>query len=584
MNPLQQFKAVWLVDTEFYQPDGERPRPLCLVAKEFHTGRLIRLCEDDLHRRVGPAFDLGENSLYIAYYAPAELGCHLAIGWPMPARILDLYAEFRCHTSGLSVPCRHGLLGALVYHGLDGMGSVEKASMRDLAMRGGNYSGAERTALLDYCQEDVEALARLLPAMLPQIDLPRALLRGRYMAAAAKIRWAGVPIDKPRLSMLTEHWSDIKGKLVERVDRDYGVYDGQTFKKDKFAEFLARHRIPWLRLDSGSLDLKDKTFQQMARTHPRVAPLRELRHAMGQLRLSELAVGQDGRNRCMLSVFRSKTGRNQPSNSRFIFGPAVWLRGLIKPQPGRALAYVDYSQQEFGIAAALSGDAAMMEAYRSGDPYLAFAKQAGAVPVDATKQSHPGERALFKACALGVQYGMGEQSLAFKIDRSIAEARRLLGLHHQTYAKFWQWSEAAVDHAMLNGSLSTVFGWRVHAGPLTTARSLMNFPMQANGAEILRLACCLTTEGGIEVCAPVHDALLVEAPTDDIDKVVAETQDLMKKAGEVVLGGFPLRSDVDIVKYPRRYADPRGRKMWTTVCDILDELCPGRIQRENMPT
>ena len=66
----------------------------------------------------------------------------------------------------------------------------------------------------------------------------------------------------------------------------------------------------------------------------------------------------------------------------------MWVRGLIRPGPGTALAYVDYEQQEFGIAAALSGDPAMMDAYRSGDPYLAFARQAGAVPAEATKQTH----------------------------------------------------------------------------------------------------------------------------------------------------------------------------------------------------
>ncbi len=98
------------------------------------------------------------------------------------------------------------------------------------------------------------------------------------------------------------------------------------------------------------------------------------------MRLADLAVGADGRNRCLLSPFQSRTGRNQPSNSRFIFGPSAWLRSLIKPDDGRAVAYIDWSQQEFGIAAAFSGDANMLVAYRSGDPYLAFAKQAGPFP------------------------------------------------------------------------------------------------------------------------------------------------------------------------------------------------------------
>ena len=139
---------------------------------------------------------------------------------------------------------------------------------------------------------------------------------------------------------------------------------------------------------------------------------------MGQLRLSELPIGSDGRNRCLLSPFASKTGRNQPSTSKYIFGPAVWLRSLIKPEKGKVLAYIDYEQQEFMIAAALSQDPEMLNAYATGDPYLAFAKQAKAIPSEATKESHEAIRDLFKQCVLGVQYGMGSENLALRIGKS----------------------------------------------------------------------------------------------------------------------------------------------------------------------
>jgi DNA polymerase-1 len=158
--------------------------------------------------------------------------------------------------------------------------------------------------------------------------------------------------------------------------------------------------------------LKDGTFREMARTFPKVAPLQELRVSLSQMRLSKLAVGKDGRNRCLLSAFSARTSRKQPSNSQFIFGPAVWLRGVIKPNPGFGLAYIDWSQQEFGIAAALSKDDLMIEAYLSGDCYLQFGKQAGIVPSHATKESHRVQREQFKACVLAVQYGMGAKSLA----------------------------------------------------------------------------------------------------------------------------------------------------------------------------
>jgi hypothetical protein len=125
---------------------------------------------------------------------------------------------------------------------------------------------------------------------------------------------------------------------------------------------------------------------------------------------------------------------------------------------------------------------------------------------------------------------------------------------------------------MLRGWLQTVFGWRVHVGTKVNPRSLMNFPVQANGAEMLRLACCLATERGIRVCAPVHDALLVEGPADDIGAVVADTQAAMAEASRVVLGGFELRSDARIVRHPDRYRDPRGVRMWETVMELLAEL------------
>jgi len=234
--------------------------------------------------------------------------------------------------------------------------------------------------------KDVAALERLLPTMLPRLDLPRALLRGRYMAAAAAMEHNGTPIDVEMLGRLRRNWAEIQDQLIAGIDFDYGVFDSRTFKLDRFANWLAAEGIPWPRLESGQLDLSDDTFRQQARAYPRVAPLRELRGSLADLRLNDLSVGRDGRNRTVLSAFRSRTSRNQPSNSRFIFGPSVWLRGLIKPPPGHAVAYVDWKQQEFGIAAALSGDAAMQAAYQSGDPYLAFAKQAGAIPADATRR------------------------------------------------------------------------------------------------------------------------------------------------------------------------------------------------------
>ncbi|MHB8969721.1 MAG: DNA polymerase [Pirellulaceae bacterium] len=726
---MRHYREIWCVDFEYHAPSGNVPQPICMVGREYRTGRLIRLWQDELTVLREPPFPIGPDSLFVAYYASAEFGCFLTLGWPRPARILDLFCEFRCLTNGRQVPCGNGLLGALAYYGLGAIGAAEKADMRDLAIRGGPFTPAERQALLDYCQTDVDALGRLLPAMLPAIDLPRALLRGRYMAAVASMEHTGTPIDTATLNAMRANWAHIKGRLTREIDREYGVYvaggrfrvnphttfgrevlaiaedvgchpyyvqaagrhvfqfctesvreireaelaarrvTGLTvgaiarwenagrdyatwpgldvvarelaaeypalgigsgyssdnnyddtdhaamlwdrlrdptdrlprqtdpeilsetarqvsdapaelpdnaplsFSAARFADWLIAAGIPWPRLATGALALDDDSFREMAKTHPRVAPLRELRHTLGEMRLfQDLAVGSDCRNRCLLSPFRARSSRNQPSNAQFIFGPSCWLRSLIQPAPGCAVAYVDWSQQEFGIAAALSGDQAMMDAYASGDPYLRFAIQAGAVPPDGTKASHPAERELFKTCALGVAYGMQEDSLAKRINQPPCVARELLRLHRETYPKFWRWSEAAVNCAMLHGTLATVFGWTIHVGAGANPRSLANFPMQGNGGDMLRLACCLATERGIRVCAPIHDALLVEGSADGIDDVVTETQAAMVEASRVVLGGFELRSDAKVVRHPERYMDGRGRRMWDTVLGIWSDL------------
>jgi DNA polymerase family A len=394
------------------------------------------------------------------------------------------------------------------------------------------------------------------------------------MAAAAAMEHVGAPIDVPMLELFRQHWTSIQDRLIAEIDTAYGVYEGRTFKRERFGAWLGVRGIPWARLESGELDLSDDTFRHAARAYPAVAPLRELRSSLSDLRLNDLAVGSDGRNRTILSTFRSRTGRNQPSNTRFIFGPSVWLRGLIRPPPGHGIAYCDWSQQEFGIAAALSGDQAMQTAYRSGDCYLAFAKQAGAVPQDATKTTHGPIRELFKQCGLAVQYGMEAPSLALRIAQPQIVARDLLRAHRETYRQFWTWSDAAVDQAMLVGVIHTVFGWPVRVSDRSNPRSLRNFPMQANGAEMLRIACCLATERGIEVCAPIHDAVLICAPLDRLDTDIATMRAAMAEASRFVLAGFELTTDVKVVRWPDRYSDPRGTEMWKRVCGLVAAAGP----------
>jgi DNA polymerase-1 len=134
------------VDTEYSAPSGCRPVPACVVGKELRSGRELRLSQDALSAAKVPPFRLDERALFVSYAAPAEFSVFHALGWPAPARILDLFVEFRAMANGLKTPSGAGLLGALVYHGLPVMDGTEKTAMRDLAIRGGPFTAEERQA------------------------------------------------------------------------------------------------------------------------------------------------------------------------------------------------------------------------------------------------------------------------------------------------------------------------------------------------------------------------------------------------------------------------------------------------------
>jgi hypothetical protein len=151
----------------------------------------------------------------------------------------------------------------------------------------------------------------------------------------------------------------------------------------------------------------------------------------------------------VLWPFSSKTSRTQPKAKEWIFSPSVWLRFLIKPEPGKALAYIDYSSMEFLAAAALSdkhvgsNDSSnpMLDIYNGGDPYTSFGQVIGVIPPDATRKT-PGVEAIrerLKVLCLGTQYGMQAATLATQMGVSDIEAHEMLLHHRGLFSQYWRW-------------------------------------------------------------------------------------------------------------------------------------------------
>jgi DNA polymerase-1 len=344
------FKQVWVLDTEFRREPGGLPDPVCcLVAHELRSGHVIR----QWTAAGGPMpYGVGPSALFIAHYSIAEWVSHLALGWPLPVNVVDTFAETRALRNGLP-DGKSGLLAAASRYGIATISTAAKDAGRQLAMRGGPWTEEERVSLIAYCETDVTTNAELFRRMLPEILAPKfglqhALLRGRYMTAVARMEFCGIPVDSELLARLQSHWPELRWRLVAAVDPGrFDCYEGTTFKQAKFARFLERVGLleHWPRTKTGRLSTAEKEFKHQADAHPVLTPLYELHYTLEMMKMISLGVGKDNRHRAdMLAPFATNTGRNAPK--AFVFAPARWIRHLIKPEPGRAVIYSDYSGQE----------------------------------------------------------------------------------------------------------------------------------------------------------------------------------------------------------------------------------------------
>jgi hypothetical protein len=415
------------------------------------------------------------------------------------------------------------------------------------------------------------------------MDVARAQYRFRYSGpTTARIQWVGLPTD-------TENWTVINKQskgLAEATIRKYdptlqldasgnivgSLYWNNTAKNRwtwgkhgdaRFAQFLIERNIPWQRLRSGALDLKESTFKD--HQNPEIQKIHRLRGSMSVLQSNSIRVGPDGRHRCSMLTFKTGTSRNAPRDS--IIASAVWVRSALMAPPGYSLITIDWANQEIAIVAILSGDRELIRAYETGDIYHAFGMAAGVVKEpdpEAWRRSPGGElqRQMLKAAVLAINYGMGAEALALKVGITVNEALALLATHHRVYHRFWTWREQYIDTALIRGEMRTIMGWpqRIVA---VNRRAIANFAAQANAAELMRLAACIATEEGIEIGMPVHDQFIAVAPSAEAQLVADRLARIMVDAGAVLFGrALRFRSTFNIIPHGQRYTDKRDLETW----------------------
>lgn len=595
---------------------------VCGVAMNLRTGETLRRWRNEMAR--APFFDYGAGSVLIAYNAQAEMEAHLAMGWPFPENVICLFAEHMLDTNGADLPvsteARGSLLAALKCNDIPARHATEKEGLIARILAGPPYSTTEKGKILDYCQQDVEDAAALFRVLWKRMSagnshyLPQALLRGAYAKALATMTRTGCPVNVPLHDLIISEWSTIRRGLIDSVS-GYGVFDEKgVFKQDRFAvivEGLGAGDI-WPRTASGQYSTQAEDFRHMTSIYPQMEEFRGVHEAlMAASKASPLPICSDGRvrlgrreqgNRRIgvvgentssvgFGAYRAKTGRNQPRAIEFLPATASWWRTLITPPPGKAIGYFDYKSQEYGVAAYLSGDQHMIDDFKAGEVYLPLGVRSGLIPPDATKQTHGDVRdKVLKPVLLGLQYGRQPHGIALAIGggnpatyrRDLALAERIYRQHKMTHRAFWNWVDAVMQDAYLTGRIETNMGWRMLVGdPMTRFReegrwqeygtkplTLMNWRVQATGADILRVACAALATAGVEVIYPVHDAILFMsdlAYKDDVGDVVAK---IMERAAITVVGErIPV--DRQWILPGENWRPKKGDKMWSVVARAL---------------
>ena len=573
LNYIQEsFQRVLAVDTEF-RLDSTKTIPekvICFVYTDVFTGEVFRYWE---HNKTMSErhFDY-EDVLLISFNATAEVGCYLKQLHGRPKNIFDCYVE----NARLYKPMRSGkgalsLLSTADYYKIeDKITEIEKQENLDLILRRNKYkllpfeyNLEEQKQILDYCQSDTEVLRQIFIKQVIDIEdklklktdedfeaeLWRILNRGYAVGCVARVEQNGIPVDTRLISYFNNNWNNVKHKLIENINKDIKVFtEDHKFNFQKFNELVIRNGLShkWPRMKTGNFTTNSKVLKQNLHI-PDIKKLNEIRTLQNMTKLSSYEPGKDGRVRTSLFMFGTVTGRTSPSTSKYPFNASKWARNFIKPTIGNNLVYIDYKSQEPAIMGYLSGDQNKINAYQSGDVYIYTAKLFNYVPEFATDETHPKERNIFKVLDLANNFGQGPMAVADQLKISVARAKTLQMKYRETFKTYFRWLEGYIEAGLRNGYLSTRFGWQrwikdlFKIGPNGKAgdirRSLMNWPIQAHGAEVLRKALIDLTDEHFEVCALVHDAILLQIPIPEFHERLEQAKRIMVNASIQVVGG-----------------------------------------------
>ena len=312
----------------------------------------------------------------------------------------------------------------------------------------------------------------------------------------------------------------LRSAFIEKHADRFDVYERGHFNFDKYASFIAREGLlgVWPRTPKGHLARGGRALENFSKSYPIVgefllfsATIDMLEgigssfNEAGEIEEDEdkaegLRINADGRNHAAMFPFSAKTSRNAPRGRAFLFTNPVWMRYLIRPEKGRAIAFIDWIAQELRIAAALSGDPALLALCSTRRPLHGardHPRSGAAWGDEKIAPGHPEDR---QSPDPGDAVRGRARMVAAKAKMGLAQAIDVLRRLRATFPTFYAWSDTFAYRGLCAAPLWSPLGWRFWPqywkDDDPPDRTCRNFPVQAAAADVMRIVGDPGSRGG----------------------------------------------------------------------------------------
>ena len=394
--------------------------------------------------------------------------------------------------------------------------------------------------------EDNALIGALYEKLAPQLDelgLTKLLqeMEIPLCSVLANMERRGVLVDKGALSrfgeMLTGRIVDTQKAIYEQAGEEFNILSPKQLGHILFEKL----GLPPVKKTKTGYSTNAEVLEKLQYQHPIVSLVLEYRQ-LTKLNstyvegLSKVIAG-DGRIHTSFQNTVTATGRlssTEPNLQNIPVRTALGaeMRTMFVARPGWVLVDADYSQIELRLLAHMSGDEAMIQAFRDGvDIHTVTASQVFGVSPDRVTSDM---RRAAKAVNFGIVYGISPFSLSQDIHVSVAQAKNYMEKYFAHYAGVRAYMDGVVEQGKSQGYVSTLYGRRRWLPELKSSnfntrsfgeRVALNMPIQGTAADIIKLAMIrvehrLAQEGlQAQLVLQVHDELIVECPQAEADTV-----------------------------------------------------------------